>query len=95
MREIIHFQIFMDWCAILYIFSIYITAIIQRTLFMSQIAFESHQYGTHLFHSIAQTLNDFISKRRFGKIAPIPEHLKKYIMPLISMLEIYGLVHTN
>ena len=32
----------------------------------------------HLFYSIVQTLNGFISKRRFGKIAPIPEHLKIY-----------------
>ena len=36
MREIIHFEIFMDWCTILFISSIYITDIIQRTLFMSQ-----------------------------------------------------------
>ena len=36
MREIIHFEIFMDWCAILFILSIYITDIIQRTLFISQ-----------------------------------------------------------
>ena len=34
-REIIHFEIFMDWCAILLILSIYITDINQRTLFMS------------------------------------------------------------
>ena len=32
--------------------------------------------SSHLLHSIAQNLNGFISKRRFGKIAPIPEHLK-------------------
>ena len=44
MREIIHFEIFMDWCGILFILSIYITDIIQPTLFMSQIAFESHQF---------------------------------------------------
>ena len=30
------------------------------------------------FYSIPQTLNGFISKRRFGKIAPIHEHLKNY-----------------
>ena len=32
--------------------------------------------SSHLFHSIVQTLNGFNSKRRFGKIAPIPKHLK-------------------
>ena len=30
------------------------------------------------FHSIAQILKGFISKRRFCKIASIPEHLKNY-----------------
>ena len=34
--------------------------------------------SSHLFHSIVQTLNGFISKRRIGKFAPIPEHLKIY-----------------
>ena len=65
----------MDWCAILLILSI-LTDIIQRTLFMSQncVCITSVPIS---FHSIAQTLNGFISKRRFGKIAPIPEHLKK------------------
>ena len=32
--------------------------------------------SSHLFLSVAQTLNGFISKRRFSKIVPIPEHLK-------------------
>ena len=36
MRDIIHFEKIMDWCAILYVLSICITDIIQRTLFMSQ-----------------------------------------------------------
>ena len=94
MREIIHFEIFMDWCAILFILSIYITDIIQRTLFLSQNCRLNH-ITFHLFYSIVQTLNGFISKRRFGKIAPIPEHLKIYRSFNISMLEIYGLVHTN
>ena len=75
MREIIRFEIFVDWCAILYFLSIYITDIIQRTLFMSQKLRLNH-ISSLLFHSIAQTLNGFISKRRSGKIAPIPEHLK-------------------
>ena len=44
LREIIHFEIFTDWYAILNIISIYITDVIQRTLFMSLIAFESHQF---------------------------------------------------
>ena len=44
MREIIYFEIFMDWCAILFILSTYITDIIQHTVFISQIAFESHQF---------------------------------------------------
>ena len=63
-----------------------------------KIAFSSHQFNhisSHLFYSISQTLNGFNSKHRFCKIAPIPEHLKKSIIPLISMLENYGLVHTN
>ena len=34
--------------------------------------------SSHLFCSIAKTLNSFISKRRSGKIAPVPEHLKIY-----------------
>ena len=36
LRKIIHFEIFIDWCAILYTLIIYITDIIQRTMFMSQ-----------------------------------------------------------
>ena len=50
--------------------------------------------SSHLFHYIAQTLNGFISKRRFGEIAPIPEQ-KKSIISLISILEIHRSVHTN
>ena len=71
----------MDWCAILYILSIYITDIIQRTLF-TYVTYVSklrlNHPSSHLFHSITQTLNGFISKRRFGKIGSIPEHLKIY-----------------
>ena len=47
----------------------------------------------HLFHSIAQTLNGFISKRRFSKIAPIPEHLKIYHSSIY--VRDLRLVHTN
>ena len=37
-----------------------------------KIAFESHQFPSVLVYCA----NSLISKSRFGKIAPIPEHLK-------------------
>ena len=71
MREIMHFEIFMDWCAILFILSLYLTDIIDivSKLRLNHISF-------YLFDSIAQTLNGFISKHKFGKITPTPKDFK-------------------
>ena len=93
MREIIHFEILMDWCNTMYSFNIYNCYHSTHIVYVSKLRL--NHISSHPFHYIAQTLNGFISKRILGKIAQLPEHLKKSIIPLISMLEIYGLVHTD
>ena len=76
MREIIYFEIFMDWCAILAIYSYNIYNCYHSTHIVYVAKLRLNHISSILFHYIAQTLYGVISKRRFGKIALIPEHLK-------------------